>query len=91
MRTLDTDVLVLAVAFLQQVTEGEHLDLWVAFSTGNNFRYIAGHDIATKLGREVSKALPVFHAFTGRDTVENSARSMEILPGRYRRIPGIKP
>ena len=69
LRTLDTDVLVLAVAFLQQVTEREHLDLWVAFSTGNNFRYIAGHDIATKLGRKVSKALPVFHAFTGRDTV----------------------
>ena len=38
LRTVDTDVLVLAVAFLQQVTEGEHLDLWVAFGTGNNFR-----------------------------------------------------
>ncbi|CAH3168150.1 unnamed protein product, partial [Porites evermanni] len=31
LRTVDTDVLVLAVAFLQQVTEGEHLDRWVAF------------------------------------------------------------
>ena len=69
LRTVDTDVLVLAVAFLQQVTEGEHLDLWVAFGTGNNFRYIATHEIATKLGPEVSKALPVFHAFTGCDTV----------------------
>ncbi|CAH3181917.1 unnamed protein product [Porites evermanni] len=69
LRTVDTDVLVLAVAFLQQVTEGEHLDLWVAFGTGNNFRYIAAHEIATKLGPEVSKALPVFHAFTGFDTV----------------------
>ena len=69
LRTVDTGVLALAVAFLQQVTEGEHLDLWVAFGTGNNFRYIATHEIATKLGPEVSKALHVFHAFTGCDTV----------------------
>ena len=69
LRTVDTDVLVLAVAFLQQVTDLEHLDLWVAFGTGNNFRYIAAHEIATKLGPEVSKALPVFHAFAGCDTV----------------------
>ena len=69
LRTVDTDVLVLAAAFLQQITEGEHLDLWVAFRTGNHFQYIAAHEIATKLGPEVSKALPVFHAFTGCDTV----------------------
>ena len=41
LRTVDTDVLVLTVAFLQQVTEGEHLDLWVAFGTGHIFRYRA--------------------------------------------------
>ena len=69
LRTVDTDVLVLAEAFLQQVTEGEHLDLWAAFGTGNNFRHIVAHEIATKLGQEVSKALPVFHAFTSCDTV----------------------
>ena len=69
LRTVDTDVLVLAAAFLQQITEGEHLDLWVAFGTGNHFQYIVAHEIATKLGPEVSKALPVFHAFTGCDTV----------------------
>jgi len=69
LRTVDTDVLVLAVAFLQQITEGEHLDLWVAFSTGNNFQYIAAHEIATKLGQEVSKAKVVFHTLTSCDTV----------------------
>ena len=55
LRTVDTDVLVLAVAFLQQVTEGEHLDLWVAFGTGNHFQYIAAHEIATKLGPEAPR------------------------------------
>ena len=69
LRTVDTDVLVLAVALLQQVTEGEHLELWVAFCTEDHFQDIAVHEIATKLIPEVSKALPVFHAFTGCDTV----------------------
>ena len=46
----------------------DKLDLWVAFGTWNNFQYIAAHEIATKLGPEVSKTLPVFHAFTGCDT-----------------------
>ena len=71
LRTVDTDVLVLAVALLQQVTEGKHLKLRVAFGTENHFHYITAHEIATKLGPEVSKALPVFHAFTGCDTVSS--------------------
>ena len=35
--TVDTDVLVLAVALRQQVSEGEHLEIWVAFGTENHF------------------------------------------------------
>lgn len=59
--TVDTDVLVLAVAVFQQ--------LWVAFGTGTQLRYIATHEISRSLGPQVSKALPVFHTFTGCDTV----------------------
>ena len=68
-RTVDTDVLVLAVAVLQQLREHERLELWVAFGTGTHLRYIATHEIFRSLGPQVSKALPVFHAFTGCDTV----------------------
>ena len=69
LRTVDTDVLVLAVALLQQVTAGEDLELWVAFGTVNHLQDISAREIATKLGAQVSRALPVFHAFTGCDTV----------------------
>ena len=44
-------------------------ELWIAFGTGKSFRYIAAHAINSALGDERSKALPVFHSFTGCDTV----------------------
>lgn len=72
LRTVDTDVLVLAVAVFHQLSSirpDEQLQIWVAFGTGVNLRYIPAHSIARTLGQERSKALPAFHAFTGCDTV----------------------
>ena len=61
-----TDVVVLAVSCIQFI---EAEEIWIAFGTGRNFRYIAAHDIAKSLGAEKAYFLPVFHAFTGCDTV----------------------
>ncbi|KAK3703668.1 hypothetical protein QZH41_011790 [Actinostola sp. cb2023] len=69
LRTVDTDVLILAVAVLSQLSEHARPELWLAFGTGNHLRYIAAHEISSSLGPQTSKALPVFHAFTGCDTV----------------------
>ena len=69
--TVDTDALVLKVAVLYQLREHEQLELWVAFGTGTHLRYIPAHDISRNLGSQVSKALPVIHAFTGCDTVSS--------------------
>jgi hypothetical protein len=72
LRTVDTDVLVLAVAVfhhLSSIRPEEQLEMWVAFGTGINLRYIPAHSITSTLGEERSKALPAFHAFTGCDTV----------------------
>jgi hypothetical protein len=71
---VDTDVLVLAVAVFHQLSSirpDEQLEIWVAFGTGVNLRYIPAHSIASTLGQERSKflALPAFHAFTRCDTV----------------------
>ena len=44
-------------------------ELWVAFGTGKSFRFIAAHEIAYTLGPDRCEALPMFHAFTGCDTV----------------------
>ncbi len=66
LRTVDTDVIVLAVAAAAKIDVQE---LWVAFGTGKNFRYIPAHEIAASLGPDKSLALPIFHAYTGCDTV----------------------
>ncbi|KAI8503415.1 hypothetical protein Bbelb_192360 [Branchiostoma belcheri] len=70
-RTVDTDVAVLAVAAVQQLGE---IELWIAFGTGKEFRYIPAHEICESLGPQKSMALPVFHAFTGCDTVSQFAQ-----------------
>ncbi len=67
-RTVDSDVLVLAIAAVQQLTIDE---LWVAFGTGKSFRYLPAHEMATALGPAKSAALPFLHAFTGCDTVSS--------------------
>ena len=72
LRTVDTDVLILAVAFVERLQEfqgNQTIELWVGFGTGAHLRYIAAHDISSKLKPQVPKALPSFHAFTGCDTV----------------------
>ncbi len=72
-RTVDTDVVVLAVMVSQTSLPADG-ELWIAFRAGKHFRYIAAHEIATSLGPDKSKALPMFHALTGCDTVSAFAR-----------------
>ena len=68
LRTVDTDVVVLAVAATVEIDIQE---LWVAFGTGRHFRYIPAHEIATALGPDKSRSLPIFHAYMGCDTVSS--------------------
>ena len=44
-------------------------ELWVAFGTGKRYRFLAAHRIGAALGKEASRALPMFHPLTGCDTV----------------------
>jgi len=67
-RTVDTDVVVLAVAFFDRLLVDK---LWIHFGTGKHTRVIAVHDLATVLGAQKCRALPVFHALTGCDTVSS--------------------
>ena len=64
--TVDTDIVVLGIA---AVSQRDALKLFIAFGTHKNFRYINVNDLAIFLGNEKSKVLPMFHAFTGCDTV----------------------
>ena len=65
-RTVETDVVVLAVTSAQRFNITE---LWIAFGAGKNFRYLPAHEMANALGPDRCVALPMFHAFTGCDTV----------------------
>ena len=72
LRTVDTDVLILAIAFVEKLQEfqgNQTIEPWVGFGTGAHLHYIAAHDISSKLKPQVPKALPFCHAFTGCDTV----------------------
>ena len=62
--TVDTDVVVLAVMVAAQKLSSQY-EIWLAFGTGKNFRYLATHEMASCLGPERSLALPMFHAMTG--------------------------
>ena len=50
------------------------LELWVAFGTGSIFRFIAVHEMVDAMVPEMSAVLPIFHAFTGCDTVSGFSR-----------------
>ena len=67
MRTVDTDVVILCIAFFYDIPGLE--ELRVAFGRGKQYRHIPIHQIANSLGKDKSKALLGFHAFTGCDSV----------------------
>ena len=91
-RTVDTDVVVLAIASVNRLKVAE---LWIAFGAGKSFRFIVAHEITEVLGPESCVALSMFHAFTGCDVTlcpilsvearrqhETRGPPMQMLPGR---------
>ena len=65
-RTVDSDIVVLAVAFFNEIATLTHL--WIGFGTGKHYRDIPIHDICKRLTKDEARALPFFHALTGCDT-----------------------
>ena len=69
-RTVDTDVVVIAVAKFQYLSLSE---LWIEFGVGKHLKYLPAHDISCSIGEEKSQALLAFHAFTGCDQTSSFA------------------
>ena len=67
-RTVDTDVVVIAIA---AVARHAGLEVWIAMGVGQNYRYISAHDIASTLGRDKATCLPLFYSFIGCDTTSS--------------------
>ena len=60
-RTVDTDVVVLAVAMFRKIKPEE---MWIALGNGTNLGYIGVHQIANRLGPSTCDALPLYHTLT---------------------------
>ena len=65
-RTVDTDVVILAIANFYKISVSE---LWIAFGTGKQLRSIPVHTIAHIMMLFAREELPFIHAVTGCDTV----------------------
>ena len=65
-KTNDADVVVLAVSVAENLPADE---LWISYGTGKHLRHLAAQEITKKIGQQKAKALPLFHAITGCDTV----------------------
>ncbi len=63
LHTVDTDVIFAGMLWKQLVV------VWDATSTGCHLHEISAHRILNSLGSVIFKSPPVFHAFTGCDTV----------------------
>ena len=63
-KTVDTDVIVLAVALFSELNLQE---LQIDFGSGQTQTYYPIHEICNNLGEESAKAMLFFHAFTGCD------------------------
>ena len=59
-------MVVLAVASFSKIGPDE---LWIAFGARSSFRHIAIHEIVSTMSPSECLTLPVFHAYTGCDTV----------------------
>ena len=69
-KTVDTDVVFLAISLLQSLQIEE---LWVEFDVGKHQRWLPIHEYATNLGESICNGLRFWFAFTGCDTVSSFA------------------
>ena len=68
--TVDTDIVTILVgAFFKLAMIQPQVHIRVSFGMGKSFRFYSINAICASLGEAKSRALPVFHALTGYDTV----------------------
>ena len=68
-RTVDTDVVAILDGTFHDLTVAQPFaNIWVAFGMGKNYRFYHINAICEMLGEQRSRALPVFHTFSGCDT-----------------------
>ena len=71
LKTVDTDVLVLAIAYCNRLMANDVNSFCVEFGVGSRTEYYNIIEIVKELGQIRSQALPFFHSFTGCDTTSS--------------------
>lgn len=56
-----------------------NVKIWMNISTGNNQRYINVSNIYQKIGPDICKSLPAYHAFTGCDYKKGKINQFKLL------------
>ena len=79
-RTSDTDVLVIAFGCLENIPKSVNLWLEVGLCAKNSLRFIDIRRLFIKLGKDLCRALPAFHVFTGTDYTATFSRKGKIRP-----------
>ena len=69
MRSVHNDIVVLAIALFKRLLHLGLTHLWIGFGKGKNYRDIPIHEICSKMSAEEARALLLFHALSGCDTV----------------------
>ena len=71
-RTIDTDVLILLIAYVFDSSVFHDKQVFAAMGkTEESLKYFDIKNIAAELGCDMQEALPFFYAFTGCDTVSS--------------------
>ena len=79
-RTSDKDVLVIAFGCLENIPKSVNLWLEVGLYAKNSLRFIDVRKLFNKLGKDLCRALPAFHVFTGSDYTAAFSRKRKICP-----------
>ena len=69
MRTVDSDIVVLATALFKRLVHLGLTHLWTGFGKGKIYRDIPIHKICSRMSDEETRALLLFHALSGCDSV----------------------
>ena len=80
-RTVDTDVLVIAASVFARSNERLE-ELWIDFGTGKHRQFVPIHVIFSNLGQSKALGLPFLHAFTGCDSV-SYFKFLKVQLGRF--------
>ncbi|XP_065068995.1 uncharacterized protein LOC135694220 [Rhopilema esculentum] len=84
-RTIDTDVVVIAISCFHSL---EVEELWIEFGVGKSRRWLPVHSYVHALGQDVCKGLPFWYAFTGCDTVLSfSGKGKKIAWNTWKAFP----